>query len=52
MTDTTGAGIARKVGAVAVVGGGIAGVQASLDLADMRFAVHLIERTPSSDRLF
>jgi len=32
---------------VVVVGGGIAGIQASLDLADMGFEVHLVERTPS-----
>jgi heterodisulfide reductase subunit A-like polyferredoxin len=32
------------VGAVLVVGGGIAGMQASLDLADQGFRVHLIER--------
>ncbi len=32
---------------VVVIGGGIAGIQASLDLADMGFEVHLVERTPS-----
>jgi heterodisulfide reductase subunit A-like polyferredoxin len=32
------------VGAVLVVGGGIAGMQASLDLADQGFRVHLIEK--------
>lgn len=32
---------------VVVVGGGIAGIQVSLDLADMGFEVHLVERTPS-----
>ncbi len=31
---------------VMVVGGGIAGIQASLDLADMGIKVHLIERKP------
>ena len=31
------------VGAVLVVGGGIAGIQASLDLAEMGFRVHLVE---------
>jgi heterodisulfide reductase subunit A-like polyferredoxin len=36
---------ARTVGAVAVIGGGIAGMQASLDLADAGFRVHLIERS-------
>jgi len=36
-----------KIGAALVVGGGIAGIQAALDLADMGFCVHLVERTPS-----
>jgi heterodisulfide reductase subunit A-like polyferredoxin len=34
---------AGPVGAVLVVGGGIAGMQASLDLADQGFRVHLVE---------
>ena len=34
-------------GAVMVVGGGIAGIQAALDLADGGFLVYLIERTPA-----
>jgi len=33
--------------AVLVIGGGIAGIQASIDLANMGFQVHLVERTPS-----
>lgn len=37
----------RKVGAVLVVGGGIAGIQASLDLANSGFRVHLVESSPS-----
>ncbi len=36
-----------KVGAVLVVGGGIAGVQASLDLANAGFFVHLVEKKPA-----
>lgn len=32
-------------GAVLVVGGGIAGMQASLDLADSGFLVHLVEKS-------
>ena len=32
---------------VLVIGGGIAGIQASLDLADMGVQVHLVEKTPS-----
>ena len=36
-----------KVGAVLVVGGGIAGIQASLDLADSEFKVYLLDESPS-----
>ncbi|MCK4434575.1 FAD-dependent oxidoreductase, partial [Candidatus Bathyarchaeota archaeon] len=32
-----------KVGAVLVVGGGIAGIQAALDLADSGFRVYVVE---------
>ncbi len=35
------------VGAVMVIGGGIAGIQSSLDLADMGFKVYLVESSPS-----
>jgi heterodisulfide reductase subunit A2 len=34
-------------GAVMVVGGGIAGIQAALDLAGGGFYVYLVERTPA-----
>jgi heterodisulfide reductase subunit A len=34
-------------GSVAVVGGGIAGIQAALDLADSGFKTYLIESRPS-----
>lgn len=34
-------------GAVMVVGGGIAGMQASLDLADSGYYVYLVERSAS-----
>jgi heterodisulfide reductase subunit A-like polyferredoxin len=37
----------NKCGAVMVVGGGIAGMQASLDLADSGFYVYLVERSSS-----
>ncbi|MFB0522831.1 MAG: FAD-dependent oxidoreductase [Candidatus Bathyarchaeia archaeon] len=37
----------EKVGAVLVVGGGIAGIQASLDLADSDFRVYLLDESPS-----
>jgi heterodisulfide reductase subunit A2 len=36
-------GQANPVGAVMVVGGGIAGMQASLDLAEQGFKVYLVE---------
>jgi heterodisulfide reductase subunit A len=36
----------NKIGAVMVVGGGIGGVQASLDLAESGFKVYLIEEKP------
>jgi heterodisulfide reductase subunit A-like polyferredoxin len=37
----------RKVGAALVVGGGIAGVQAALDLANSGIKVYLLERSPA-----
>jgi heterodisulfide reductase subunit A len=37
----------EKVGAILVVGGGVAGIQASLDLADSGFKVYLLDRGPS-----
>ena len=36
-----------KVGAVLIVGGGIAGIQAALDLADSGFRAYVVEDTPS-----
>ena len=46
-------------GSVLVIGGGIAGIQTSLDLTDLGFKVYLVERNPSIggrmaqfDRLF
>jgi heterodisulfide reductase subunit A len=37
----------KKIGAVMVVGGGVAGIQASLDLADSGFRVYLVDKGPS-----
>jgi NADH:ubiquinone oxidoreductase subunit E len=41
------AGKNGKIGSVMVVGAGIAGVQASMDLAESGYKVHLIEKNPS-----
>jgi heterodisulfide reductase subunit A-like polyferredoxin len=35
----------KTVGSVMVVGGGIAGMQAALDLADSGYLVHLVEKS-------
>ena len=35
------------VGSVMVLGGGIAGMQASIDLADSGYYVHLVEKSPA-----
>lgn len=35
----------KYIGAVMVVGGGIAGIQAAMDLADNGFSVYLIEKS-------
>jgi heterodisulfide reductase subunit A-like polyferredoxin len=37
----------EKIGAVMVVGGGIAGIQASLDLAESGYYVYLVESSPA-----
>ncbi len=36
---------AEKIGAVMVVGGGIAGIQSALDLADAGYYVYLLEKS-------
>lgn len=35
------------IGSVLIIGGGIAGIQVSLDLTDLGFKVYLLEKTPS-----
>ena len=37
----------NALGSVLVVGGGIAGMQAALDLADSGYYVHLVEKSPA-----
>ena len=37
----------RSIGAVMVVGGGIAGMQAALDLANAGYFVHMVEEKPA-----
>ncbi len=37
----------KVLGSVMVVGGGIAGIQASLDLANSGYFVHLVEKGPA-----
>ncbi|HKZ94737.1 MAG TPA: CoB--CoM heterodisulfide reductase iron-sulfur subunit A family protein [Candidatus Bathyarchaeia archaeon] len=39
--------MSNKVGATLVVGGGIAGIQAALDLADAGFKVYVLDESPS-----
>lgn len=37
----------KNMGDVLVVGGGVSGIQASLDLATVGFKVYMVERAPS-----
>jgi heterodisulfide reductase subunit A len=37
----------EKIGAVMVIGGGIAGMQSALDLANSGYYVYLVEKSPS-----
>jgi len=37
----------NTIGSVMVIGGGIAGMQSALDLADSGFLVHMIEKSPA-----
>lgn len=39
--------MADKKGSVLIVGGGIGGMQAALDLADSGYYVYLVEKSPS-----
>jgi len=44
---TPGATKASTSGAVMVLGGGVAGVQAALDLTDLGYYVYLVEKSPA-----
>ncbi|TFG73265.1 MAG: FAD-binding protein, partial [Anaerolineales bacterium] len=46
-TDSPNSNSRKPVGAVMVIGGGIGGMQASLDLADSGFKVYLVEKLPA-----
>ncbi len=37
----------KTIGSVMVIGGGIAGMQSALDLADSGYFVHLVEKSPA-----
>ncbi len=37
--------ITKKIGSVMIVGGGVTGIQAALDLADSGFFVYLVEKS-------
>ncbi|HDR14758.1 MAG TPA: FAD-dependent oxidoreductase [Desulfobacteraceae bacterium] len=37
----------QPIGSVMVIGGGISGIQASLDLAESGYYVHLVEKKPA-----
>ena len=41
----------KNIGAVMVVGGGIAGIQASLDMAELGYLVYLVESSPDNTRM-
>jgi heterodisulfide reductase subunit A len=37
----------KTIGSVMVIGGGIAGIQAALDLTNLGYFVHLVEKNPA-----
>ena len=45
--QTSESPVSKNFGDVLVVGGGVSGIQASLDLATAGFKVYLVEKTPS-----
>ena len=47
MGNTTKSAVDSALGSAMVVGGGIAGMQAALDLADSGYKVYLVEKGPA-----
>ena len=47
MNEKTDPAQKKKIGAVMVVGGGISGIQSSLDLAELGYRVYLVESSPA-----
>ena len=47
MDEDTAQAQDKKIGAVMVVGGGISGIQSSLDLAELGYRVYLVESSPA-----
>jgi heterodisulfide reductase subunit A len=47
LEDEMSAKSKKTVGSVMVVGGGIGGMQAALDLADSGYFVYLVEKSPA-----
>ena len=47
MSSKTKSAVDSLLGSVMVVGGGIAGMQAALDLADSGYKVYLVEKSPA-----
>ncbi|MBN2291445.1 MAG: FAD-dependent oxidoreductase, partial [Pirellulales bacterium] len=45
--NVSASNVKEPIGSVLVCGGGIAGIQASLDLSAAGFRVHLVEQSPT-----
>jgi heterodisulfide reductase subunit A2 len=42
-----GKALTQREGAVMILGGGIAGIQAALDMTDLGYYVYLVEKSPA-----
>ena len=47
-----GKAITQREGAVMILGGGIAGIQAALDMTDLGYDVYLVEISPAQKKLY